>query len=277
MKFMSHIVNNDEGIKKISSYLELVRSSGYNKDVLFEILDGVIPINSDFQVNAEIDNNDYIAYFSWFNKVIHLNENELLKYVNKITDEVINMYPSLKKYRHELFSYIILFVLCHEVEHVYQFMFGHDYIKHDYKIVTDLYKNMTEFSVMKNTPYIIKSILFERYKYVKDRATFVLERNANVEAYDLLYKLSLIEGNDCITRFMNNQYLWYSACGYLKIRNNGSFEESYRDTWRHRMFKSFDFNEEISVEDRIRYGLPIEDDDRLVLLKKFIGTEGNIK
>ena len=274
---MSHIVNNDEGIKKISSYLELVRSSGYNKDVLFEILDGVIPINSDFQVNAEIDNSDYVAYFSWFNKVIHLNENELLKYVNKMTDEVINMYHSLKNYRHELFSYIILFVLCHEVEHVYQFMFGHDYIKHDYKIVADLYKNMTEFSVMKNTPYIIKSILFERYKYVKDRATFVLERNANVEAYDLLYKLSLIEGNDCITRFMNNQYLWYSACGYLKIRNNGSFEESYRDTWRHRMFKSFDFNEEISVEDRIRYGLPIEDDDRLVLLKKFIGTEGNIK
>lgn len=274
---MSHIVSTDEDRIKLFDYLELVRSSGYNKETLFEILNFIIPRNSEFQVNTEIDDKGYIAYFSWFDKVIHLNESGLLKYINKMVIETIKMYPALEKYKSELFSYIVLFVLCHEVEHVYQFMFGHDYIKHDYRIVTDLYKNMTEFSVMKNTPYIIENILFERYKYVKDKVTFVLERNANVEAYDLLYKLSLIEENDSITRFMNNQYLWYCACGYLKMKNNGSFEESYRDSWRHRMFKSFDFSEEISVEDRIRYGLPIEDDDRLVLLNKFIGTKENIK
>ena len=74
---------------------------------------------------------------------------------------------------------------------------------------------------------------------------------------------------------MYNQYMWYSACGYLKMKNNGSFEEAYRDSWRHSLFNSFDFSEDISVEERIRYGLPIDDNNRVVLLNKFIGTREN--
>lgn len=272
---MSHIVSEHGELNSMYNYLELIRSSGYNYDSLYEILNGIIPVNDEFKVDTKIDNEGYIAYFSGFNRFIHLNQEDLLKYVNNMIDEVIKMYPSLVKSRHELFSYIVLFVLCHEVEHVYQFMFGHDYLKHDYKIVRDLYKNMTEFSTSENTPPLIRKILLERYKYVKDRATFVLERNANVEAYELLHRLSLFEGNEDIIRFISNQCLWYSACGYLKFKNNGSFEESFRNTWRHKMFKSFDFSEDISVEERIRYGLPLDDENRIILLKKFIDTREN--
>ena len=272
---MSHIVSENEDLNFLHNYLELIRSRGYNYDNLHEILNGIIPVNDKFNVDIKIDNEGYTAYFSGFNRFIHLNQEDLLKYVNSMVDEVIKMYPSLLKSRHELFSYIVLFVLCHEVEHVYQFMFGHDYLKHDYKIVRDLYKNMTEFSTSENTPPLIRKILLERYKYVKDRATFVLERNANVEAYELLHRLSLFEGNEDIIRFISNQCLWYSACGYLKFKNNGSFEESFRNTWRHKMFKSFDFSEDISVEERIRYGLPLDDENRIILLKKFIDTREN--
>ena len=272
---MSHIINNGVSENQLYEYLELIRNNGYTKDVLFEILNGIIPFNENFVVKSEIDNDGYIAYFSWANRVIHLNEEMLFKYINRLVDETIKMYPKLENYRSDLFSYIVMFVLCHEVEHVYQYMFGHDYIIHDYKLVRDLYKNMTEFTVSDKTPYLIWSILFSRYKRVKDKATFVLERNANIEAYDLLHKLSLIENNKDIVRFMYNQYMWYSACGYLKMKNNGSFGEAYRDSWRHSLFNSFDFSEDISVEERIRYGLPIDDNNRVVLLNKFIGTREN--
>lgn len=274
---MSHIVNNVDEKGRIVSYIELVRDNGYKTDVLYEILNGIIPVNDRFQVCSEVNNEGYLAYFSWINKVIHLNENDLLNYIKNLLNSVIKVYPSLEKYKSELFSYLVLFVLLHEVEHVYQYMFGHGYLDHNYKLVCDLYRNTTKFSVSDKTPKIIENILFSRYKTVKDRATFVLERNANVEAYDLLHKVSLIEGNSEIIRFMYNQFMWYSACGYLKIKNNGSFEESYKDIWRHRLFNSFDFSEDISFEDRVRYGLPLEDDDRLILLKKFVDTKENIK
>lgn len=273
---MSHIIDNFDD-KRLSEHLDLIRSKGYCKDVLCEILSEIIPFNEEFQVGSEINNKGYIAYFSWMNKIIHLNELSLLKYVNKLVDDIIKMYPGLDKYKKELFSHMVMFVLCHEVEHVYQYMIGHDYMENKYDIVKDLYKNITEFSVDEKTPRIIESILFNRYKSVKDRVTFVLERNANVEAYDLLHKLSLIEGNPDIIRFMYNQYMWYSALGYLNIKYNGSFEESYKIIWRYKLFKSFDFDEEISFEDRLRYGLPIEDEDRIELLKKFINTKENIK
>ena len=274
---MSHIINKFNSLSEINSYLELIRNKGYRADVLNEILTCIIPETDKFHVSSEINNDGYFAYFSWIDRVVHLNERDLLDYITNMLNSVLKVYPSLEKYKSELFSYLVLFVLFHEVEHVYQYVFGQEYIEHKYKLVVDLYKNMTKFSVCENTPKIVKNILFQRYKYVKDRATFVLERNANVEAYELLHRLSLLEGNEDIIRFISNQYLWYSACGYLKLRNNGSFEESFRDTWRHKLFRSFDFSEEISVEERIRYGLPLEDEDRISLLKKFCDTRENIK
>ena len=190
---MSHIVNSVDEEGRIVSYIELVRDNGYKTDVLYEILNGIIPVNDRFQVCSEVNNEGYLAYFSWINKVIHLNENDLLNYIKNLLNSVIKVYPSLEKYKSELFSYLVLFVLLHEVEHVYQYMFGHGYLDHNYKLVCDLYRNTTKFSVSDKTPKIIENILFSRYKIVKDRATFVLERNANVEAYVLLHKVSLIE------------------------------------------------------------------------------------
>ena len=275
---MSHIVSySNVSEKKLFDYLEMIRTNGYNENVLCEILNGIIPVNGNYQVSGVIQKEGYPAYFNFFDKEIHLSEVDLKKYVDNMLKSIISVYPGLEKYKTELFSYLILFVLCHEVEHVYQFLFASDYLDHPVELVSELYKNIVKFPKGEFKSKIIEFILFERYKAVKDKATFVLERNANIEAYDLLYKLSLNDDIFDIERFLHNQYLWYSACGYLKLRNNGAFEESYKDIWRYGLFKSFDFSEEISVEDRIRYGLPIEDDDRISLLKKFVGTKENIK
>ena len=116
-------------------------------------------------------------------------------------------------------------------------------------------------------------ILLNRYKSQKNKAHFVLERNANVEAYDLLLKLSRYESNSELEKLMYNQWMGYSACGYASLKNNGPFEESFKSTWRREKFRELDFSEDISVSERIRYGLPIEDSDRIVLLKNLIATK----
>ena len=164
------------------------------------------------------------------------------------------------------------FTLCHEIEHTYQYMFGQKYIEPPYQVVSDAYRKMIELKEEKMSLLKFK-ILLSRYKSQKNKAYFVLERNANVEAYDLLLKLSRYESNPELEKLMYNQWMGYSACGYASLKNNGPFEESFRSTWRKRKFRELDFSEDIPVSERIRYGLPIEDTDRIVLLKNLIATK----
>lgn len=272
---MSHIITSDEEIKIVSQYLDILRTKGYSKDSLYEILTDIIPKNQMFQVVPEIDTTGYTAYFSGYDKKIHINHEKMKNYVEKAVEWITNDYPKLKTQKEELKAYLTLFVLSHEVEHVYQYLIGKELIDFPYKIVIELYKNIANYNYKENINSIWLAALIERYKQQKDKAKFVLERNANVEAYEMLSKSATYENNSDLFLFLNNQYLWYSVCGYLKIKNNGPFEESYRNIWRHGQYKSFDFTEEIPFEERIRYGLPLDYEPRKELLKKFLDTKGN--
>ena len=52
---MSHIVSysNVSDIDLIN-YLEMIRTNGYNENVLCEILNGIIPVNGNYQVSGVI-------------------------------------------------------------------------------------------------------------------------------------------------------------------------------------------------------------------------------
>lgn len=272
---MSHIFTKDEDLQIASTHIDILRTKGSNKESIFDILEQIIPVNEEYQVTPEIDDTGYLAYFSGYDKKIHVNYKSIKKYVDDAVKWITDMYPNLKEQKDEVFTYMTFFVLCHEVEHVYQHLIGHEYIPFKYELVKQIYKNISNYHYKDNMNYIWESILLERYKQQKDKAIFLLERNANVEVYDMLSKLAKFENNKDLQLFLNNQYLWYSVCGYLKMRNNGPAEESYRNIWRHRQFKSFDFTEDIPLEDRIRYGLPLENEPRKVLLKRFLDTKDN--
>ena len=52
----------------------------------------------------------------------------------------------------------------------------------------------------------------------------------------------------------------------LRKKYNGSFDESFSKLWRKDLFDK-DFCEVISIDERIRYGLPIDDESRRLLLR----------
>lgn len=268
---MSHI-EEKHGIESLSGYLDIIRSYGYSKDTIETILGDLTPYSQEYPITIEITPDGYPAFFNAYHKKIHISEDPLKKYVNGLVNEIIKLYPNLEKQREELFIYTTFFTLCHEIEHTYQFIFGERYIEPPYKVVGDAYKKLIEIKEEKMS-LLQYRILLSRYKSQKDKAHFVLERNANVEAYDLLLKLSRYESNSELEKLMYNQWMGYSACGYASLKNNGPFEESFKSTWRREKFRELDFSEDISVSERIRYGLPIEDSDRIVLLKNLIATK----
>lgn len=268
---MSHI-EEKHGIESVSGYLDIIRSHGYSKEVIETILCDLTPYSHDYPIDIEITPDGYPAFFNAYYNKIHISEGPLKDYINGLVSEIIKLYPELEKQREELFAYTTFFTLCHEIEHTYQYMFGQKYIEPPYQIVSDAYRKMIELKEEKMSLLKFK-ILLSRYKFQKNKAHFVLERNANVEAYDLLLKLSRYESNPELEKLMYNQWMGYSACGYASLKFNGPFEESFRSTWRKGKFRELDFSEDIPVSERIRYGLPIEDTDRIALLKSLIATK----
>lgn len=268
---MSHI-EEKHGIESVSGYLDIIRSHGYSKEVIETILCDLTPYSHDYPIDIEITQDGYPAFFNAYYNKIHISEGPLKDYINGLVTEIIKLYPNLEKQKEELFAYTTFFTLCHEIEHTYQYMFGQKYIEPPYQIVSDAYRKMIELKEEKMSLLKFK-ILLSRYKSQKNKAHFVLERNANVEAYDLLLKLSRYESNPELEKLMYNQWMGYSACGYTSLKFNGPFEESFRSTWRKGKFRELDFSEDIPVSERIRYGLPIEDTDRIALLKSLIATK----
>ena len=258
---MSHIMCSEE---KISSYLDMIRSKKWDKDDIALILDSIIPKSDKTKINIDVSDTSGHAYFDSELELVHINPSELHLYVSGYTSDMIIMNNDLSKRVHDLYAYNLLYALIHEVEHVYQYMFGMGYVGSPYEVIHDLYNKLfvykvTDISVIKNI------LLFKKNLYSK-RVDFVLERNANIETCELLRRVSEYENNKDIFGSINCEYLLYMKLGYLNKKYNGSFDESFSKLWRKDLF-SGDISEDISTEERIRYGLPIDDESRKLLLR----------
>ena len=263
---MSHIIGNKIDIKKISSYLDLLRNNSSSKDSVIEILNGILPISDKLSINIDVSDNSGAAYFDSEDKLIHINIGELNEYVKNYSLDMINMNHNLCDCSKDLYVYNMMFALVHEIEHVYQYMFGLGYLDAPYDIVGNLYGKLFKYHLDDDMNGLIKRILLYKKINYSSKVDFVLERNANIETCDLLRRVCEYENNMEILGSINYEYLTYMKLGYLRKKYNGAFDESFSKIWRKDLFDR-EILEDISVEDRIRYGLPIDDESRRLLLR----------
>ena len=263
---MSHIISNEVDVKRISGYLDLIRTNGCNKDVIYEILDGIIPKSNDVSIGIDISDSDGHAFFDSQYKLIHINEEMFDEYIKKYSSDMIRINSNLCNCSSDLYAYNLLYTLIHEVEHVYQYMFAFGYLDVPYDIVGDLYNKLFDYRIKDDCSFIIKRILLMRRVMNCSKVNFVLERNANVETCDLLKKVSKYESNLEILNSINSEWFGYFVLGYLNKKYNGSFDESFSKLWRKDLFHG-KVSEDISFEDRVWYGLPINQSDRELMLR----------
>ena len=87
---MSHILNEKKNLKDMYNHLELLRQKNYSKSTIQEILEDIIPKNNEYQVKSEINEEDYTAYFSGYNKVVHINYCALYDYIINMQKAIID-------------------------------------------------------------------------------------------------------------------------------------------------------------------------------------------
>jgi len=259
---MAHILGND--VVVVSQLLEKLRSDGYNNYVIEEILNTIIPQNNNLPVDVVIGNSQMPAFFSEKELKIEISLNSLKNYINKQLDLLIKIHPNLEN---EIFYNHILITLIHEVEHYYQYLVWNEYVNFPYKIVVDGYKNIKKLKIPKDLNPILALIKIKRFFRYNDNADSLLERTANIEAYDLMVKVARYENNKEMLKILNYLLSYQLSLGY-KGFNNGSMEKTYKKKGQINIYNSFNFDEIIPIEDKVRYGLPIDKETRKKVLTK---------
>lgn len=164
--------------------------------------------------------------------------------------------------------FLFLFVITHEIEHSYQYLMGQNLISSPSKTIQRGYKGIFDLFLPDNSiiPRPIKQTrnTIALFLYKRKENFFILERNANIECTDLLCQLSNYMERIDIFEMFNSMKNSYMCMGYGKS-SKGNLEETYKEILLYDRYQKF--HEEVTEEEKIRYGLNISEQAREKILK----------
>ena len=206
------------------------------------------------------DENGGFSRFSFSENSLKLSVDELCRWVEFNSEKFINRFNISEV---SLFKdYMKLLVLVHEVEHSYQYLMAYGLIDAPCEVISSGYRLIIDTILNKDKNSLKRfSNAISYYLYNKNDGGYVIERNANVEAFDLLQNLALINNHDELANVFNRMRNLVGILGYTDD-NRGSFDETFRKIKKYNEYKKLNHNFQLSDIDRFRYGLPISKEFR---------------
>lgn len=248
---MSNIISDQEDLKRITNLFEDFCRRGYSAESLDDVLYGIVPCDGlshfiDWHVSDSVDGD---AFFSSGRERIYISPS-LLK--NRLKSDVQKYhYLAPKASSSEFFHYLVFWALFHEVEHSHQYLIGMGYEETPYDIVNDVYHTLFSLVQGYQVPAIDKKLSNQILSYF-NHFDFTLERNANMESFDLLLKMIDYQGNSHMKTCFEAERAYHTRLGYSMF-SNGVMERDLSKKY----FKDKDYSQ-IPVDERVRYGLPVD-------------------
>lgn len=267
---MSHIRTKEE-LLKLKDVLKDVKDCKCENQRISFILDHIVPKEENGKnivgvvVNENTKNNT--SYSPTLN-TINISLNEFID-TTSLSALVLGRYLDYDDID-KLTEYYQLFSLLHEVEHSYELLLANNKLDFEYDEVKKRYLKLVE-QIETKYPYIthpvrrIKgNIAFKRYD--KESDSFIFERNANVEASSDTALLAQEMNDEEISLIFNKLNTAFRYIGY-ENDNNGCMYQTFD---RLLLKKDYDKIQEddMSEEDKIRFGLRIDESSRKELVKK---------
>lgn len=254
---MSNIIKCNNDLLMLSDDIKYIEKHGISKHHIKSIMKRMMP--NDY-INYIVSNKQYensdVAFIPT-KKIIEINMNVLESIGNKGFNLIKNDY-NLKNEK-LVKSYLFLIVLSHEIEHAYQFLMGENLADSPNKTIAQAYKDIYDI-VMKRKFTIAKII------YTENQNKLLLERNAQIESYDLILKCAKYNNRQDIYDAFNDLNFGWTTIGYKK-NNKGSIVDTYFSLSLFNKYQELNFDLDISEEEKIRYGFPISEETRQKLLK----------
>ena len=194
-----------------------------------------------------------------------------IKRLNTWLDNMVSYYSKAYDFKDLdlLRAYFVLYVYRHEIEHTNQYLYAIGKKEPNFEFKKDSFFNV--YNVMIPKHYLVPrpitlGIEVTRFAlYRKNAYMYILERNASIEGFDTT-SLVALEDDDDICRAMIDSRNVHSIIGYSDDRN-GCLYHTYKGMLMLRKYNKLDIPSDLSLTDRIREGLSIEEDERQMLLK----------
>lgn len=263
---MSNIVKNKDDLILVKDIFELLRKDTVTGELLEEVVNRLLPKNNDgsllvgYQIN---DRNGGTPAYSLSRNFLNLSIDEMYRWIDNNSKKFINDFDvrnvSLFK------DYMFLYILLHEIEHSYQFLMAYKAVDAPCELISSGYRLIIDTLLGKNYNKLgffrgIRNVM-SYYLYNVNNYKYVIERNANVEAFDLLQSLAIENSHEELAKVFNSMRNSILIWGYVN-GNRGSFEETCDGMLIGREYRKLNHNYELTDIEKIRYGLPISVDTR---------------
>lgn len=268
---MSNIITNTNEIKPILDIMTYVTKNKIDYDIIKETLELFIKKdeNNKNLTNYNINKKKYIEYASFnpnYNSIT-MSIDGINKYIERTLKLFKNEDIDIKK----LYSYFYIYTFAHEIEHSIQYLMK-DNIVNTYPIIEKAYKEL--FNIIIKKDKLFPNPISDTYKHISyflyqlNYDNYFFERNASIEGFDLLLKIATYnEDKQLINLFKYTKELLENI-GYNE-KYNGSIEETFKRTLIfHKIKKDLDKDYNIPFEEKVRYGLPLNEDEKKLILKK---------
>ena len=269
---MSHIVKNKDDLMLLKDIFDEFRKETVDICLLEDTVKCLLPKDSNGELFSEYQIKEVDGGYSRFclgDNCLKLSLDEMDRWSDFNSKKLASMFNinEIDLFR----KYIFFSIIIHEIEHSYQYLMANGLIDSPCTLVSNGYKLIIDTLLDNNNSGILKEIknIISYRLYNKNSGRYVIERNANVEAFDLLQKLA-IENNhmelaDAFNKIRNSIAIW----GYID-NNKGSFYETCKDMKLIHEYKNFNHDYQLSDIERFRYGLPVSSEfrDKIKIIRK---------
>lgn len=245
-------------------WLNKLKLNDFDINIIEEIILNFIPIDKDNKLLSDYNIYSYETktYYDMLTNEINLSIIYIRKWINNNRNIFYTFNPQVKnnKYFEE---YMFIFAIIHEVMHSYQYLIANELIDPPSIFMRDGYKYLIDTFLYKNKDNLNNieklKMSLSNYLYLINSKKYVIERNANVEACNILKDISFDWMDYDISIMFNNAMNNQLLSGYIN-NNDGSFKETYKKMFIINKYNMLKDDNNIHISDRIRYGLEIDKD-----------------
>ena len=256
---MSNLIKSEEDIHRLRWLVKTLKSTDFSeKSVGLALTTLTIPMDNKPELLLDT------GYFAYFNQRL-----EAICYnpcmMDRALDMLIKSLNSTTKDYTLLRSVLMVYVLGHELEHYNQYLVSEGAQHEKSKNIERAYKLV--YGLSKDRTFLEKRFRNKHMdsieKYNRNLSEYFVERNAQIEAYDMIITVLKSDYPELANEFDEIRNL-YLKLGYQNDIN-GNVHDTLSDIG---LLKEYHYRkEDLSFEDRVRYGLPISHEEQEKVLK----------
>ena len=267
---MSNIIKDKDGLLLLKDIVTYTQKNDLTVDYLEDILDYLLPKDNDKLLTGYYvrEKGNITGMFVPDSNKVLLSINQMNYWLDRQVNDFSDEYKISNK---KLFkSYMIIFMLTHEIEHAYQYLISKDIVDFSNDVLKKAYQGLFDLMAKKHyilpRPITLTRRMISKILYKLKENGYLLERNANILSMELVSKSALFNDDIEIYKIFDDMMRTYLVCGYTD-GNIGSIHETYHDILMEDKYRKFYHDTLIDDKDKVRYGFEIDDNTRSKILK----------